>query len=524
MVSHNRSLVDVLVETILGATRNFGEALTLCEAVASELQQRQMNLTPEPLLKRTAVVTKASVVLATRDLGLSICCFLYIREKARLRLACSDVHRSLMRCPIDLTERKPGTALSYSSAYVTDPVEGALNLAPFRLYRQQPLTPSLIGLGSRLMLSAPTAEPLAEPPSRAVDLDALLSTGFDRMWTVAAIPFPSEDSIRQMPGILGDLYSCLHCVTKVEISSLAPGMTSMVLDELAKCHRELSYLDTIAHRCNSGESYISRVRLGNQAPSPGSLESLHVFAATLTYLDLGLAQLGSCKLESLSPMVNLKYLNLDQTNISGDFQGLHALTNLEHLEMTSMYGPIEGNLSSLSTLRRLRHFSMSDETVYFEEPFFDPIGDISVFSSLVDLRALSVGYGGPNSLGRVSGNLESLSGLTRLRELSFHSQRVCGNIKKLSTLVQLRHLYLVCRGIRGNLSSLLPLVLLEELELDGTKVKGRADHAPWPEISEMCEDIDYLGIMREEVAERGKMAVADEESRLGLAIPRSASH
>ena len=166
-------------------------------------------------------------------------------------------------------------------------------------------------------------------------------------------------------------------------------------------------------------------------------------------------------LTQLKDLICLQYLDATEHGIKGDIANLKKLTSLEVL---SLYNnpEIYGDICSLSDATKLRSLKFA-----FDKKIS---GDISCLSGL-NLETLAMTYT------KISGNLSSLSRMTKLKALYLAGTDISGDISALNQLTDLEELgvsdqYTGKSKITGDLASLDNLKKLKKVSLYGMDVKN----------------------------------------------------
>jgi hypothetical protein len=184
---------------------------------------------------------------------------------------------------------------------------------------------------------------------------------------------------------------------------------------------------------------------------PNTLESIDIWADGIT---------GT--IAAFKDMENLSQLAISHgEQIGGSTSSLRELRNLEDLVFGNT--AITFDLSDFSDLTKLKRINLIGGNVIH--------GDLSELSKLTDLEQLQLGLD-ENPQSYVSGNIEALKNLTKLKDLSLlRLPNIEGNISSLFGLTELEHLLLEDMAITGNLSDLGEKEYLAYLGLRRTAIR-----------------------------------------------------
>ena len=174
-------------------------------------------------------------------------------------------------------------------------------------------------------------------------------------------------------------------------------------------------------------------------------------------------------LDSLSLLVNLKYLNIEATGIS-DINALSPLVNLETLDISNNDGLTSlSPLQFLTKLTYLRYFNgkaenishlaslVNLETLDIESQFNDGnIQDISALSGLTQLKNLQL-------RGHKISDISALQNLTQLEDVRFYRNQI-EDISPLANSTNMRILVLSTNNI-STIQALAGMSELEQLEM-----------------------------------------------------------
>jgi tetratricopeptide (TPR) repeat protein len=142
------------------------------------------------------------------------------------------------------------------------------------------------------------------------------------------------------------------------------------------------------------------------------------------------------------------------------FEDLQWFINLSHIYPgpgEDNYG-VKGNLNSLSGLSKLKHIEFDYTKVE---------GNLSSLSGLNQLEYILI------DSTQVEGNISNLSGLNQLKYIFlFGDNQIAGDVSSLSGLKQLEHIRIHSTKIKANLNSLSPLRQLKSIGLNGSQVEG----------------------------------------------------
>lgn len=214
-------------------------------------------------------------------------------------------------------------------------------------------------------------------------------------------------------------------------------------------------------------------------------------------------------LEELSGLAKLKTLHIDFATVSGDFDSIVSLQNLENFDLTAVVFSEAATYALPKSLKKLQLHSVDNATgsldvlsgmEKLEDVWLVDIemgGSISVFSPLTQMKSINL------SEMQATGELSAFSSLNNLESLSVLATNCGGNISALSNLKKLRHLSLNTNDpnepekdidFSGNLASLVSLTNLEELNLYYTSIEGDiSDLMPLSKLRSLTLIIDFTG-------------------------------
>lgn len=156
----------------------------------------------------------------------------------------------------------------------------------------------------------------------------------------------------------------------------------------------------------------------------------------------------------LKPLTNLQHIDFHMTDITGDLNAFNDLVNLKYLELP--FNNITGTLDSLNA-PYINYINLMSSLIS---------GNIDNLYGLDRLRILLL-----NDT-NVAGDIDVLSSLEKIEDLDLSNTEVSGDIESLSELMNLKTLDLSDTNVEGDLSSLSQLKNLERLNIDRTKVTG----------------------------------------------------
>ena len=181
-------------------------------------------------------------------------------------------------------------------------------------------------------------------------------------------------------------------------------------------------------------------------------------------------------------MTNLTSIRLGNNNFTGNLNGIQNLASLSTFRAD--YNSLTGTINYLSNLVSLTGFVVDSNQLSGSVDTFQSLvnlnrleissnnigSDIRALRNLTALTRLSVGY---NS--EMFGDVDSLSQLTKLTDLSLPSTQITGDVDSFTTLVNLETLNIAQLGLSGNISSFYGMTALTKLQLQNNAVTGRLD-------------------------------------------------
>ncbi|KAK9110824.1 hypothetical protein Sjap_018884 [Stephania japonica] len=182
----------------------------------------------------------------------------------------------------------------------------------------------------------------------------------------------------------------------------------------------------------------------------------------LTYLDLSLNSFSGA-MPDLSNLVDLRFLNLNKTGISGEFpwESLEKLSSLEFLSVGDNPLLLRSKFpTEVVNLNKLYWLYLSNCSLEGQIP--KEIGNLTELSNL----ELSSNY--------LSGEIpETIAKLTKLRQLELYSNELSGKIPLgFRNLISLKRFDASANRLEGDLSEIKSLSNLESLQLFENKLSG----------------------------------------------------
>ena len=214
-------------------------------------------------------------------------------------------------------------------------------------------------------------------------------------------------------------------------------------------------------------------------------------------------------IEELSTLTKLKTLHIAFATVSGDFDSIVALQNLENFDLTAVVFSDAATYALPKSLKKLYLHEVDNATgsldvlsgmKKLEDVWLVNIemgGSISVFSTLTQIKSIDL------CEMEATGELSAFSSLNNLESLSVLDTGCGGNISALANLKDLRHLSLRTNNpnepekeidFSGNLASLASLTNLEELNLYYTNIEGSiSDLMSLSKLRNLGLAIDFTG-------------------------------
>ena len=205
----------------------------------------------------------------------------------------------------------------------------------------------------------------------------------------------------------------------------------------------------LGHVNIAGADYVSR---SSPLTPSNRLEDFKYL--NISYMDIAHTQI-SGDISALAEMKSMSSLLMSNTQVSGDISALAGLTALKTLSMSSTQ--VSGNISALAGLTALSSLTL---------PYTQIFGDISVLTGMKALSSLSM------IDTQVSGDISALATLTALKTLSLSYTQVSGNISALAGMKALIALSMPYTQVSGNISTLAGMKTLVSLSLANTQVSG----------------------------------------------------
>ncbi len=161
-------------------------------------------------------------------------------------------------------------------------------------------------------------------------------------------------------------------------------------------------------------------------------------------------------IDALQSLVNLKRIEIANNKINSNIRALRNLTALTTLSLSDN-SDMSGNVDSLSRLTNLTELTLS---------FNDFTGSISSFSKLTNLKALNIAKLG------LTGNIASLYGLTKLTTLQIQNNGITGSLDGIEKLAALQVFSADFNSLSGTLDPLASLRNLTNIQLTNNQLTG----------------------------------------------------
>ncbi len=178
-------------------------------------------------------------------------------------------------------------------------------------------------------------------------------------------------------------------------------------------------------------------------------------------------------------MPNLDVLNLALTNVSGSINGVAGLTSLTQLIINGT--SISGDVGAVSALMALTSFDG------YNTPLSGDIAQLAALTNLTQLRLFNTSVSGDVSSlatltslsllviynANLTGDVNPLSALTSLTQVQLQNQAgITGDMSGFAAATGLTLLHLGDTGVSGDIANLAPLTALTGLHLTSTAVTG----------------------------------------------------
>lgn len=161
-------------------------------------------------------------------------------------------------------------------------------------------------------------------------------------------------------------------------------------------------------------------------------------------------------IDTLAYCTNLKRLDFEYTDISGDISALSTLSSIEQLYF--MNTPLAGDISTFAPLSTLKTLRLS----------LNMTGNISSFSNLVNLNELVLNT-------KVVGDISSFSNLVNIEYINADYSIVTGDIAVFNNAVNITQLLFLNSKVSGNIQSLDALTNANEINMYNNIVGGSLD-------------------------------------------------
>jgi hypothetical protein len=514
------SLVQLLVDSI--AYRNnvcgiesFDLALDVCLKAVQIVRDKKLDVKQQMNhQKEVKVASMTSLTSLSNDTVLEICSFMDMRSKCLLRFTSSSVHMAMMRCLFDLTDNFDddlvGREITANRNRIATIIE---QIAPMRLWSSLMRNPCCCNSDASKQLSLvdrrldPAYFTANNSPLTPSELNSL---GFDRSWTITGLTYScsehasdlmtlktmcntlvKHDSQHMLTTLYIELFNDLDDEEDDEVDDDEVGLS---VDEIlnigceAFCNVEMLHIPNFS--CSSNFflndiktfeifanlrtlnlSQINFVIVSSELSAFSKLEELMLYHCTKIDDFAHIAPL--TKLRSLMFHQNVAMMNTSSvsllTNLSDLFLGVRSgdvldlklshLAGLTKLTMIDLRDSrVEGNIESLSQLKNLTALTLDVGVTS---------GDLSVLTNFTNLQKLSVCNDRAErcAMSPPRGNIQVLTHLIRLKELTFSGFNLQGNIAALSQCSGLEQLDLSALQLQGDISVLSTLTKLSDCAL-----------------------------------------------------------
>jgi hypothetical protein len=488
--------LHLALDVCLQSVKNIQEAMQECQSKSNHKEAKEA----KPSLSLTSLNT---------DTLLEICSYADIKSKVMLRFTASSVHKAMMRCPLDFSN------IDSDYILVVDTIPLLTNYFPIRYWKclntkvrsycdQEALCPiNMLDMNkSELHLrhfahsgDDDVAAAYANHKSTNLSLSELNSLGFDRSWTITGAAIFEQD-ITGYKSLFSNMAKydahhsfksiCFHIDTsKFSVNNILLRTDESVVKgiekiKICKGNEDLSLVDdfSVFERFSSLRSLeFHNTIIADEFLDLPSLTNLERFVTReceseyveqhldflkpltkLKHLVLGVDnELGWKNASSISCLNQLTHFELLDHKIDLKLSHLSCLTQLEVLDASYVESLIEGNIESLSKLRKLKKLSLAGQHVH---------GNISALMDMTNLTCL--GFSGC----KVMGDISSLSKLTKLSRLSL-SGPVSGDIEVISSFIKLESCFLDELSVHGDIAVFSHLTATTKLVIQRcSKIEG----------------------------------------------------
>jgi hypothetical protein len=452
-----------------------------------------------------------SLLLASlnTDTLLEICSYADIKSKVKLRFTASSVHKAMMRCPLDFSKT--------DSDYIhVDTIPVLTNYFPIRYWKclntktrsycdQEALCPiNMLDINKselhlRHFAHCGDDDVASHKSTTLLSLSKLSLLGFDRSWTITGATIFEQD-MDEYESLFSSMvrYNAHHSFKSICFDTNGVSVTDILaqhteesvmkgIEEVKICMRlttgDLPVVDdfSVFERFSSLRSlkfhHTNITSIKDDFLNLSCLTNLERFVTRdcendnpkqnldflkpltkLNHLVLGVtSKLGWTNASSISCLNQLTHFELKKGANDLSLSHLSCLTMLEVLDASYMESLIEGNIESLSKLRKLKKLSLAGQCVH---------GNISVLIDMTNLTSLIF-----NNCS-VMGDISSLSKLRKLSRLSLSSP-LSGDIEVMSNFIKLESCFLGHLSVHGDIAVLSHLTATTNLVIQHcSKIEG----------------------------------------------------